>query len=441
MNTESESTPKSKSKTLNSPPSILITNTNIICPTFNDIKDNTLYNASILIENGKISEIINDSINPNTNNNTHSSVFENEPDIIIDGTDSYVLPGFIDTHVHLMANGFKYEETMYDPPSMHFYKSLENMRLTLEAGVTTVRDAGLVDYGTKMAAEKGMFPAPKMQISVMPLSITGGHFDFTLDSGYDMLNTKWLPHPVCDGDNVLQKTREVLRAKADLIKVMATGGVFSNNDAPEFAQFTLEELKTIVNEAAARGNTKVIAHAHGLEGMINSINAGIHSIEHGTYIDKATAQLMVEKGTYLVPTFLVINKNKEMAEAGKLTGDRAEKAIEVAKVHRKNIEMAYKEGVKILMGTDSGVIPHGNNLKELEYLVNIGMTPIEAIASGTINAAIAMEIEDDVGSISTGKVGDIILVNKNPLDDISTLSNPNNIKIVIQNGKIVKNIL
>ncbi|MGL4670256.1 MAG: amidohydrolase family protein [Methanobacteriaceae archaeon] len=439
--------PNSILNELNSPKSILITNTNIICPTFSDIEDNTIYNASILIENSKISQIIsthissNISANTKNNSNTLSNILKKNPDIIIDGSDNYILPGFIDTHVHLMANGFKHEDTMYDHPSMHFYKSLENMRLTLDAGVTTVRDAGLVDYGTKMAAEMGMFPAPKMQISVMPLSITGGHFDFTLDSGYDMLNAQWLPHPVCDGDNVLQKTREVLRAKADVIKVMATGGVFSNNDAPEFAQFTLAELKTIVDEASARGNTKVIAHAHGLEGIINSIEAGVHSIEHGTYIDKNTAKLMVEKEIYLVPTFLVINENKEMAESGKLTGDRAKKAIEVAKVHSENIKMAYNEGVKILMGTDSGVIPHGNNLKELDYLVNMGMSPIESIASGTISAATAMGIEKSVGSIAIEKSGDIILINKNPLDDIEVLGDSDNIKLVIQNGKIVKNIL
>jgi imidazolonepropionase-like amidohydrolase len=346
-------------------------------------------------------------------------------------------------HVHLMANGFIKEDDLTNPLANYFYRAVKNMKDTIDAGVTYVRDCGLADIGVKMASRKKIFPAPKMKISVMPLSITGGHFDFALNSGIDtIVNYPGLPRPVCDGiEGVLAKTREVFRAQADFIKVMATGGVVSPNDAPEFSQFNVKELKAIVKEAEMRGGAKVSAHAHGLGGIKNSIKAGIQFIEHGTYIDQETAELMVKKGTYLVPTCSVMDGALEQAKQGLLDEASSQNAYDADRVHKGNMITAYKAGVKMLMGTDSGVSPHGNNLRELELLYDVGMTPIKAIASGTIEAAKALEIENEVGSIEVGKCADMIMVDKNPLKDIGHLENPDNVLMVIQDGDIVKNKL
>ena len=406
--------------------SILIKNITIIDSTYNE----PLEDAAIYIKNEKIVEI-----------GTSTCIDIDDGTTIIDGEGKFVLPGFIDMHVHLMANGFIKEDDLTNPLANYFYRAVKNMKDTIDAGVTYVRDCGLADIGVKIASRKKIFPAPKMKISVMPLSITGGHFDFALNSGIDtIVNYPGLPRPVCDGiEGVLAKTREVFRAQADFIKVMATGGVVSPNDAPEFSQFNVKELKAIVKEAEMRGGAKVSAHAHGLGGIKNSIKAGIQFIEHGTYIDQETAELMVKKGTYLVPTCSVMGGALEQAKQGLLDEVSSQNAYDADRVHKGNMITAHKAGVKMLMGTDSSVSPHGNNLRELELLCDVGMNPIKAIASGTIEAAKALEIENEVGSIEVGKCADMIMVGKNPLKDIGHLGNPDNVLMVIQDGDIVKN--
>ena len=406
--------------------SILIKNITIIDPTYNEPLEDT----AIYIKNKKIVSI-----------DKATCIDIDDGTTVIDGEDKFILPGFIDMHVHLMANGFVKEDDLTNPLANYFYQAVKNMKDTVDAGVTYVRDCGLADIGVKMAAEKKIFPAPKMKISVMPLSITGGHFDFALTSGFDtLINYPGLPGPVCDGvEGVIAKTREVFRAQADFIKVMATGGVISPNDAPEFSQFNVKELKAIVREAKMRDGAKVSAHAHGLGGIKNAIKAGIQFIEHGTYVDEKTAKLMVEKGTYLTPTCSVMGGAVEQAEQGLLDDKSVVNAYEADRVHKDNMIIAYNAGVKMLMGTDSGVSPHGNNLGELKLLCDIGMSPTEAIASGTIEAAKALEIDNEVGSLELGKSADMIMVNQNPLDNIGHLANPDNILMVIQDGDIVKN--
>jgi imidazolonepropionase-like amidohydrolase len=406
----------------------LITNITAITSYNNEILENT----SVAIENDKIIAIGHD-LSKNKSNY----------DEIIDGNDGFLLPGFIDAHVHLMANGFHNEDTMNDPFSYYFYRALKNMADTLNAGVTTARDCGLVDIGVKIAAERGLFPAPKLLISVIPLSTTGGHFDIYLNSGYDMVNHyPGFPHPVCNGvEGVLAKTREVIRAKADFVKVMTTGGIISANDAPEDIQFNIKELKTIVDEAKRIGNRKVVTHCHGLGGIKTSLKAGVHSIEHGSFIDKPTAKIVAEKEIFLVPTFSVMDFQRKQAANNELPEDKIQQAIDVTKVHQENLEIAYHEGVKMIMGTDSGVSPHGNNLGELEHLVNMGMSEIEAINAGTIDSARCLEIDNVTGSIEIGKTADLILTDENPLNDISILKNKDNISLIMQNGNIIKNNL
>ena len=402
----------------------LIKNVTIINPN-DELKDN----QNILIEGKYIKEISSSKIHTKENVN------------VIDGDNNYVLPGFIDCHTHILAKGFHKEENMANPLSIHFYNAVPHSRQTIDAGVTTIRDCGSADLGVKLAQKRGLFTAPKLEICITPLVMTGGHFDLMLPSGFNMeIMYPGFPRGRCDGvSEVLKKTREVKRAGADFIKVMCSGGVLTTNTSHEFSQFNLEELKTIVGEAKTT-NSNVSAHCHSLEGINKCIDAGFSSIEHGTFIDEKTSKRMVENNVTLVPTLLV---HQFLYEHGFPVWDiyadeKFDKLKEVVKVHKENIKVAYDEGVNIVMGTDSGVIPHGHNLNELLYLIDIGMTPMEAIESATIKAAEFIG-KDDVGSIGIGKCADIIFIEDNPLDDMEILTKSNNIMRVFQDGKEVKN--
>ena len=401
----------------------LIENVNIINP-FDEIKTS----QSVLIEDGLIKEI-SPSVNAKSNVN------------VIDGEDNYLLSGFIDCHAHIFAKGFHKEENMANPLGIHFYNAVPHSLQTVNAGVTSIRDCGSADLSFKLAQQRKLFVAPKVYLSITPLVMTGGHFDLLLPSGFDMeIIYPGFPKGRCDGvEEVLKKTREVKRAGADFIKVMASGGVLTTNTSPEFSQFNKKELKTIVNEAKVNG-MKVSAHCHSLKGMKNCIDAGFASIEHGTFIDRKTSKKMAEKNVSLVPTLLVhqfLYKNGFPAWDS-YAAEKTAKLKEIVKVHKENISVAYEEGVNILMGTDSGVIPHGHNLEELTHLVDIGMSEDEAIASGTVKAAEFLN-QDNLGLVKENYVADLILVNSNPLDDVSVLSNNDNILKVIQDGIEVKN--
>ena len=399
----------------------LIENVNIINP-FEEIKTN----QNVLIEDNLIKEISSDKI---------------KADAVIEGEDNYLLSGFIDCHTHIFAKGFHKEENMANPLGLHFYNAVPHSLQTINAGVTTIRDCGSADLSFKLAQEKKLFTAPKIHLSITPLVMTGGHFDLFLPSGWDMeIIYPGFPKGRCDGiEEVLKKTREVKRAGADFIKVMASGGVLTTNSSPEFAQFNKKELKTIVDEARAN-DMKVSAHCHSLKGMNNCISAGFSSIEHGTFIDRKTSKRMAEKDVSLVPTLLVhqfLYKNGFPQWDG-YAAEKTRKLKEIVKVHKENISVAYEEGVNILMGTDSGVIPHGHNLEELIHLTDIGMSEEESIAAGTVKAARFLGF-DNLGLVRKNYVADLILVNSNPFDDISVLSDNNNILRVIQDGIQVKN--
>lgn len=398
----------------------LIENVNIINP------EEIETNQNILIEDNVIKEISSSKIKANAN--------------VIDGEDNYLLPGFIDCHAHIFAKGFHKEENMANPLGLHFYNAVPHALQTINAGVTTIRDCGSADLSFKLAQQRKLFIAPKIQLSISPLVMTGGHFDLFLPSGWDMeIIYPGFPKGRCDGvEEVLKKTREMKRAGADFIKVMASGGVLTTNSSPEFAQFNKKELKTIVKEASAN-DMKVSAHCHSLKGMNNCIDAGFSSIEHGTFIDKKTACKMVKNNVSLVPTLLV---HQFLYENGfpawdNYASEKVAKLKEIVKVHKENISVAYDEGVNILMGTDSGVIPHGHNLEELTHLVEIGMSESQAIAAGTVKAAEFLN-KDNLGLVKENYIADLILVNSNPLDDVSILSDNDNILNVFQDGVLVK---
>lgn len=389
-------------------------------------------NAAILVYNNEIIEV-----------GTEDSIKIPSGEIKkIDAHGMFILPGFIDTHVHVMANGFKMEDTMYDPLSFYFYKGVDNLKRTIDAGVTTIRDAGLADIGVKRAVDEGLIIGPRLIISVMPLSTSGGHFDLKLNSGFNMrISYPGFPENVCDGkEEVRKRVREILRSGADFIKVCVTGGVMSANDGPEDVQFTVEELKVMVQEGEYHGNIKIMVHAHGAEGIKNALKAGVHSIEHGSCLDDESINMMIDQGTYLVPTFVVMKYNKKFAEEGNLPEYSIKQAIEIVEIHEKSIKKAYKAGVKIVMGTDCGVVPHGLNLEELGLLCDIGMSPQEAIMAGTKNAAEFLGISDKLGTIEPGKLADIIISKKDPMANIKSLGNSNNIMLVMKEGKIIKDL-
>ena len=362
----------------------------------------------------------------------------------IDAGGGYILPGFIDCHVHLMLEGINLARDMAAPFSTRFYNSMQHMRRTLDAGVTTVRDAGGADAGIRQAVETGVVPGPRMQISIAVLTITGGHVDFWMRSGNEfklLPEYPGFPEGRCDGvDGVRRKVREVLRAGADVIKICSSGGVMSPTDHPDFVQFSPEELEVIVREAGYRGGTKVMAHAHGLEGIKNALRAGVHSIEHGIYLDDEAIDLMLKQGTFLVPTLLAAISVLEIGVNGGIAEYAVRKAEQVCEAHKDSISRAYKAGVKIAMGTDAGVMKHGTNLRELSLMVDIGLTPMEAIVATTKTASECLGWQDRIGTLEAGKLADIVICRTNPLEDIRSLEDTNNIAKVMKDGAVVKDL-
>lgn len=404
---------------------MIIKNINLIDGTGKDIQRG----VDIKVENNVISEI-----------GTHLN-----GDNIIEGNGQYLLPGMIDSHVHVMLEMEPLERRLATPFSYNFYKAIDHLKRTVDAGVTTVRDALGADLGLKEAVNDGLILGPRLQISVNALTITGGHGDSYTKSGIQLpiLQDGYpgLPSGICDGVNeVRKKAREMLRAGADVLKVHATGGVTSATDHPDYTQFSLEELKVIVEEAQFRNNRKVMAHAQGLQGVKQCIEAGIHSIEHGIYLDDEAVQLMKEKEMYLVPTLLAPLSVIEFAEELGMSENSIKKSKQVMQDHIDSFKKAHQAGVKIAMGTDAGVFKHGTNLRELELMVEHGMTEMEAIVSSTKTAAECLGYDEDLGTIEVGKIADFILLNQNPLEDIKVLKDPNNIKVVSIDGKIVKDI-
>jgi imidazolonepropionase-like amidohydrolase len=364
----------------------------------------------------------------------------------IDAGGGFILPGLIDSHVHLMFNEINLMRSMTIPFSYNFYDAISNFRRTVEAGITSVRDAGGTDLGVQKAIDDGLVLGPRTQISISVLTITGGHGDGWLPSGSQMdIFSAYPGNPdgLCDGvEEVRKKVREILRAGAQVIKVCATGGVLSPTDHPEFTQFSQEELAVMVQEGAYRRGVKVMAHAQGAEGIKNAVQAGIHSIEHGIFLDDEAIELMLEHGTFLVPTLLAPLAVVEIAEEkGTMPEWGVKKAKETIEIHSDSIARAYQAGVKIAMGTDAGVMAHGTNLRELGLMCSIGMSPMEAIVATTKIAAECLGWQDRVGTVESGKLADLIVTKTDPLANIRSLENVDNIGLVMKDGTIVKDLI
>ncbi len=362
----------------------------------------------------------------------------------IDLGGGFILPGFIDCHVHLVLEDVGVMNLLTTPLSLTFFRAIAYMRRTLEAGVTSVRDTGGADLGIKQAVEQGLVVGPRMQISITVLSTTGGHLDYWMTSGneYHLFPAyPGRPDGICDGlDEVRKKVREVLRAGAEVIKICATGGTLSPTDHPEFTQFSPEELEVMVQEAAFRRGIKVIAHAQGAPGIKNAVRAGIHSIEHGNSLDDEAIELMLERGTFLVPTLLA---PVAILEANDATGDIPEwgvrKVLECIEIHRESMIKAHKAGVRIAMGTDAPLSPHGTNLRELGLMCDLGISPMDSIVAATRVASECLGWQERVGTVEAGKLADIVVCKANPLANIRALEDKNNLLLVIKDGEIVMN--
>ena len=333
----------------------------------------------------------------------------------VDCTGRTILPGLIDSHVHLMIDGLNPRSWLHDPFSLQFYTAVRTMRATLDIGITSVRDAGGADLGVREAQRRGLVPGPRTQISISLLSQTGGHGDPWEASG--CVTPIFMPHPgravaVADGpDEVRRKVRELLRAGADVIKIATSGGVVSSRDDPRHGHFRGDEVEVAVREAAAAG-AFVMSHAIGADGIKTAVRSGVRSIEHGIFLDDEAVDLMLDRGAWLVPTLLAPRGVLEAAAA--LDPYVVEKAHLVVDSHQASVTRALEAGVKIAFGTDTGVTRHGRNLEELTLLTECGLTPAQALRSATQEAARLLDVENVLGTVEPGKLADLVVVDGDP---------------------------
>ena len=355
----------------------------------------------------------------------------------IDVHGAALLPGFIDTHVHMTAPGGGGINSLTEavlPATYLTLRATANLRATLNAGVTTIRDLGGADTGIRQAVADGIIAGPRMLTAIALISCTGGHGDSTFASGLT-LNGLHRMSAVGDGEAECRRTaRTLLRAGADWLKVAATGGVWSPTDQPDDEGLDEAEIRTIVNVARAHGK-KVAAHAQGREGVANAVRAGVASIEHGYQIDQRTTEQMIERGTYLVPTLTTATREPDREKTQPVNYNKKMRWIGIARDH---IPAAISSGVKVALGTDCGVADHGANLTELDRLIEFGMAPMQAILAGTRNAAELLDMADQIGTIEAGKLADIVVADGDPLTDIKSLTDPERVIMVVQAGQIRK---
>lgn len=369
--------------------------------------------------------------------------FTDVPDsaTLIDLKDKTVLPGLMDMHVHVESiydqNSYLNRFTMNEADIA--YRSVGFAEITLMSGFTTVRDLGGsgVNVSLQKAIARGFVKGPRIYTAAKSIAITGGHADPTNGARKDLLAYPGPDQGVADGPDECRKAvRQQVKNGADLIKITATGGVLSVAKDGHRPQFTLEEIKAIVETANDFG-IKVAAHAHGDEGMQRAVIGGVASIEHGTMMSEETMELMKKHGTYLVPT---ITAGWSVADSAKIEGYFPEvvrvKALVIGSQIQSTFGKAYKKGVKIAFGTDAGVFPHGKNALEFQYMTEAGMPAMEAIQSATMGGATLLGVEDKLGSLEVGKLADIIAVENNPLEDITTMTN---VIFVMKDGEVVKN--
>ncbi len=346
-------------------------------------------------------------------------------DVSVDCSGGFVSPGFMDCHVHVTLDNPVQMQIIETPFSLQFFQAAANLKKTLEIGITSIRDAGGADLGIKEAVDRGMIPGPRMQISIIMLSQTGGHGDDWSICGGDV--PFFMPHPgrpsgVVDGpDEVRRRVREIIRAGADVIKVATTGGVLSPRDDPRHGHFRDAEIAVMTEEATAAG-LHVMAHAQGAGGIKAALRNGVRSIEHGIFLDDEAIEMMLQAGAWLVPTLHAPRAVIAAADAGLPIADSVvDKARFVAQTHADSIRRAHAAGVRIAMGTDCGVGAHGTNLDELVLMNQAGLSPLEALHATTGSAAELLDVATDRGTLRPGQRADLVVVDGDP-EDVSGLA-------------------
>lgn len=357
---------------------------------------------------------------------------------VIDLPGYTLMPGFFDMHTHLMSidNDGGDLAVLKETPAHGAIYGVINAKKTLEAGFTTIREAGSTDYVDMVvrdAVNRGLIPGPRIHASGPSLGSTGGHADVN----------GWSPNikipgtgAIVDGpDAIRHQVRLNVKYGADQIKFVATGGILSVGDAVTAPQYGEDEMKALVDEATRLGR-KVMAHAHGGAGLLAAVKAGAASIEHGSLVDDAAIAAMKARGTYLVPTLIILEEIVSDGVRKGVPANSIAKATAIAAERRVRLRNAYQSGVKFALGTDATSDIHGRNGEEFKYMVDIlGATPMDAITIGTMNAATLLGVEKEFGSVTAGKVADLVAVQGNPLQDISLLAR---VQFVMKGGVVVK---
>jgi imidazolonepropionase-like amidohydrolase len=341
-------------------------------------------------------------------------------DEVVDCTGTTVLPGLFDCHVHVLMSGVDTLRQLQTPYSQVYFEAVRNLRRTLALGITSVRDAAGADLGVAESVRSGLVRGPRMQISLAMISQTGGHADDWHVCGAEtplLPPTPGRPSGICDSpDEVRRVVRTLVRAGADVLKVATSGGVLSPRDDPRHPHFRPAELAVLVEEATAAG-LAVMAHAQGAEGIKNAVRAGIRSIEHGIFLDDEAIELMLEHGTWLVPTLSAPRAVLAAVAAGaSLPRAVVDKAIAVQAQHDESVSRAHEAGVRIAMGTDSGVGPHGENLGELQLMADRGMSVEDVWHATTLSAARLLRVDDELGSLQPGKRADVVVLDGDAAD-------------------------
>lgn len=393
------------------------------------VSKTTQSNVSILIHNDRISGVQSGFVTP-------------KGFTVIDLSKQTVLPGLIDCHVHVTGQfdgGNPVAESVTETEDDSAVRSTAYVRNTLLAGFTTVRDVGGaigVVVALKKAISKGIIEGPRMWVAGPPLGPTGGHSDAANGLDPELSHPGWTDNIINSPEDARRIVRTLRREGADLIKIMPSGGVLSIGDDPNLQLMADDEIKAVVDTAHSL-NMKVAAHAHGLKAINAAVRLGVDSIEHGSFGDSTSYQLMKQHGTYLVPTMLIAHTVYEIAKTHpeQLNPSSAAKAIAVAPRIQKNLHDAYTAGVKIAFGTDQGLVPHGQNAKEFALMVGAGMKPIDAIWAATASAADLIGDTADIGSVQKGRYADIVAVNGDPLADVRQLEH---VSFVMKGGTVYK---
>ncbi len=369
---------------------------------------------------------------------------------VADAAGRTVLPGMIDCHVHSTYRARDIRKHLTNTPTYNVLRSTHILEETLACGVTTARDMGGADAGFREAIADGLIKGPRLLISIVMISQTGGHGDSWVPAGVRLQKRAWLPSGVCDGPDEMRKlVRTLLMAGADFIKICTTGGITSLTDSWDEPQFAADEIRTAVAEAAAK-RKRVAVHAEGLDGIRNALCADIYSLEHGWFMDEQCVDQMIERGIWWVPTIALVplsveRRKNDPAWSSQQLAKEDDKDAAIYQAMQKQIPLwkeAVKRGIKVAMGTDqSHRLLVGENLVEMEFMVKwLGMSEMEVIVSSTSGAARCIE-RPELGALAPGRVADVLVVDGDPLQDIAVLQHRDRLHLIMKDGKPYRNLL